>query len=61
MGPVYHALGLKVACIYQDASFAFDPEQTSQDPRWPHLHPIPRREAYQADITYGTNYEFGFD
>ncbi|MEK7849171.1 MAG: preprotein translocase subunit SecA, partial [Chloroflexota bacterium] len=61
MGPVYHALGLRAACIYQEATFLFDPERTSQDARWPHLHPIPRREAYQADITYGTNYEFGFD
>ncbi|MEE9202126.1 MAG: preprotein translocase subunit SecA [Dehalococcoidia bacterium] len=61
MGPVYHALGLKAACIYQDASLAFDPGETSQDSRWPHLHPSPRQEAYQADITYGTNYEFGFD
>ncbi|MDP6100392.1 MAG: preprotein translocase subunit SecA [Dehalococcoidia bacterium] len=61
MGPVYHFLGLKAACIYQDASFVFDPEQTSQDDRWPHLHPVSRGEAYQADITYGTNYEFGFD
>ena len=61
MGPVYHALGMTVACIQHETSFVFDPEHDSEDPRWPHLRPVNRRQAYAADITYGTNNEFGFD
>ena len=68
MGPIYHFLGLKVAVIqsqtedgtYQPA-FIYDPEYISDDDRYMYLRPIPRREAYLADITYGTNNEFGFD
>ena len=61
MGPVYRALGMTVACIQHEASYVFDPEHDSEDPRWKHLRPVSRREAYAADITYGTNNEFGFD
>ncbi len=68
MGPVYHALGLSVASIYPMQSpdehtpaLIYDPEFDSGDSRWPHFRPIPRKEAYQADITYGTSAEFGFD
>ena len=61
MGPVYHALGTSVGCIQHDSAFLFDPEYDSEDAAWPHLRPVPRREAYAADITYGTNNEFGFD
>ncbi|MDY6907587.1 MAG: preprotein translocase subunit SecA, partial [Chloroflexota bacterium] len=61
MGPIYHALGLSVATIQHEASFMFDPDHASEDAAWRHLRPVPRREAYQADITYGTNNEFGFD
>ncbi len=61
MGPVYHALGMTAASIQHEASFIFDPEHDSEDPRWPHLRPVSRRQAYAADITYGTNNEFGFD
>jgi len=70
MGPIYHALGVSVASIYpqqtpDDHSPArlYDPTYDSgkeNDP-WSHFRPIPRREAYQADITYGTSAEFGFD
>src|SRR5690606_15628836 len=42
-------------------SFLFDPAFASDDERYQHLRPVTRREAYQADITYGTNNEFGFD
>jgi len=42
------------ACLY-------DPEFDSGDARWPHFRPISRKEAYEADITYGTSSEFGFD
>jgi preprotein translocase subunit SecA len=61
MGPVYHLLGLSVASIQHEASFLFDPEHDSEDPAWRHLKPVARREAYEADVTYGTNNEFGFD
>jgi preprotein translocase subunit SecA len=61
MGPLYHALGLSVGVIQHEASFAYDPAYTSPDIRMTALRPIGRREAYAADITYGTNNEFGFD
>jgi preprotein translocase subunit SecA len=67
MGPVYHLLGLQAAVIQSAAanpdqgSFVFDPDYVSDDERYQHLRPIERREAYLADITYGTNNEFGFD
>jgi len=63
MGPIFHALGLSVATIQHEASFQYDPghESESEDPRWRRLKPISRKQAYQADITYGTNNEFGFD
>jgi preprotein translocase subunit SecA len=61
MGPVYHLLGLSVASIQHEASFLFDPDYDSDDRAWSHLKPIMRRQAYEADITYGTNNEFGFD
>jgi preprotein translocase SecA subunit len=61
MGPIYHALGLSVATIVHDTSYLFDPAYVTQDYRQLHLRPIPRKEAYLADVTYGTNHEFGFD
>jgi preprotein translocase subunit SecA len=61
MGPIYHALGLTVGVIQHESAFLFDPDVKSQDDRYNHLRPVPRREAYLADITYGTNNEFGFD
>ena len=67
MGPVYLALGLSVGVIQSAAadpnrgSFLFDPNYPSADDRFLSLRPVSRREAYQADITYGTNNEFGFD
>jgi preprotein translocase subunit SecA len=61
MGQVYDALGLSVACIQHDAAFLYDADWVSEDERLARLRPISRREAYEADITYGTNNEFGFD
>jgi preprotein translocase subunit SecA len=97
MGQIYHALGLRVACLVPNAAFLYDPAYTqknaddnadqrgsiSANPRsnqresalldrerdttggflvqQEFLRPIPRREAYLADVTYGTNHEFGFD
>ncbi len=61
MGPLYHGLGLSVGIIQHEASFLFDPDYDSPDKRLQFLRPCTRQEAYGADITYGTNNEFGFD
>jgi len=61
MGPVYHALGCSVGVIQHEASFFFDPAYEAADKRLNYLRPCTRPEAYRADITYGTNNEFGFD
>jgi len=61
MGPIYHKLGLTVASIVHEASYLFDPTFITKDYRYLNLRPISRQEAYLADITYGTNNEFGFD
>ncbi len=58
-------LGISTACIIHEESFILDPSYTNAtetvDSRLAHLKPISRKEAYAADITYGTNNEFGFD
>ncbi|MBI5559718.1 MAG: preprotein translocase subunit SecA, partial [Deltaproteobacteria bacterium] len=61
MGPIYHALGLSVGVVQHEASFLYDPSFPGQNPSLFHLRPCARKEAYLADITYGTNNEFGFD
>lgn len=64
MGQVYHFLGLSTGVIVADHSYIFDPkfENTEhEDPRMRHLKPATRQEAYAADVTYGTNNEYGFD
>ncbi len=68
MGPIYHALGISVASIYPQqtpdehspARF-YDPSFDAGAQQWQHFRPMPRREAYKADIIYGTSSEFGFD
>ncbi len=64
MGSVFHFLGLSTAAMIHDQSFIYDPEyedKSSQDWRLTHLKPVSRKDAYNADITYGINSEFGFD
>ncbi len=75
MGPVYHYLGLTVASIQHEASFLYDPSYKPEADELEkleseteglvmdvkHMRPVNRRQAYDADITYGTNNEFGFD
>ncbi|MBD47843.1 MAG: preprotein translocase subunit SecA [Dehalococcoidia bacterium] len=61
MGPIYHMLGLSVGCLQHDSAFIYDPSFESGDMSYQFLRPVPRKEAYLADITYGTNNEFGFD
>src|SRR5947207_9119320 len=60
MGPVFHLLGLSVGVIQHESAFMFDPTFPHPDPVLRHLRPVThRREAYLADVTYGTNNEFG--
>jgi len=67
MGPIYRALGLSVGVIQSAAahpelgSFLYDPDYSTDDDRLLSLRPVSRQEAYRADVTYGTNNEFGFD
>jgi preprotein translocase subunit SecA len=61
MGPIFHFLGVSVGMITHDASFVFEPGYPTTDERLLNLRPVTRREAYAADITYGTNNEYGFD
>ncbi|MCE9585913.1 preprotein translocase subunit SecA [Candidatus Uhrbacteria bacterium] len=74
MGQVYHALGLSVASIQHAGSFIYDPDFKAEEKHdeerdatgsfrvdMDYMRPVSRREAYAADITYGTNNEFGFD
>jgi preprotein translocase subunit SecA len=64
MGQMYSFLGLTTGVIITDQSFVFDPSYNNKDhddPRMRKLRPATRQEAYAADITYGTNNEFGFD
>lgn len=77
MGQIYHALGLKIACLVHEGALLYDPSYISKNAddlvdkerdttgsflvQQEFLRPISRKEAYLADITYGTNHEFGFD
>jgi preprotein translocase subunit SecA len=68
MGRTYHFLGLRTGVIQSagnghpdDATYEFDPTYPSTDDRFLNLRPIRRKQAYECDITYGTNNEFGFD
>jgi len=66
MGPIYHRLGLSVGVIAHEFAGLYDPDYVDPadhggDNRLMHWRPCERRDAYRADITYGTNNEFGFD
>ena len=75
MGQIYHALGLSVGCLNHEQSFLYDPDYKKLPEEKEKmrdelggfyvvedfLRPCSRKEAYFADITYGTNNEFGFD
>ena len=63
-GELFDFLGLSTGVIINDASFIYDKDYDNDahdDPRMRKLRPSTRKEAYEADITYGTNNEFGFD
>ncbi len=61
MGPIYNYLGLSISVLQHDSAYLYDPDYEIDDESVVDLRPIDRREAYSADITYGTNSEFGFD
>jgi preprotein translocase subunit SecA len=61
MSPIYHFLGLTVGVLQHDTAYVFDPSANLENPSLRYLRPTTRREAYDCDITYGTNNEFGFD
>ena len=60
MGKVYSFLGLSTGCLQHESAFVLDPGyRPGGGPA--ELRPVPRKESYEADVTYGTNNEFGFD
>ncbi len=74
MGQIYHLLGMSVAIIAHDSAYRYDPKFSAEKEadimrdtegsfhiEQDYLRPVSRAEAYAADITYGTNHEFGFD
>src|SRR5687767_4876425 len=61
MGPIFDGLGLSVGVIQHETAYLYDPQHRGTDERLLNLRPVERREAYAADVTYGTNNEFGFD
>ncbi len=64
MGSIFHFLGISTACIIHDASYIYEPKIIDSNEvtvEMENLKPVMRRDAYAADITYGTNNEFGFD
>jgi preprotein translocase subunit SecA len=61
MGPIYNFLGFSVGVIQHDESFLYDPSYHNEITSLQNLRPVSRQQAYHADITYGTNNEFGFD
>jgi len=61
IGAIFHRLGMSVGSIQHDAAYLYDPDFAASDERLRDLRPVSRREAYAADVTYGTNNEFGFD
>lgn len=65
MGPIYHLLGLSCACLNHEKSYLFEPQsgpdRNEVTVEMENLREVSRKEAYSADITYGTNNEFGFD
>ncbi|MBU1778113.1 preprotein translocase subunit SecA [Patescibacteria group bacterium] len=64
MAPIYNFLGLTISVIVHNSAYIYDPkfnDETQYDERLKHFRQIERKQAYQCDITYGTNNEFGFD
>ncbi len=60
-GPALHMLGLQLGVLQHDQAYVYSAEPVSEQQGLEHLLPVTRKEAYDADILYGTNNEFGFD
>lgn len=61
MGPVYDSLGLSVACLQHDSAYLYERNNHESNSNLDGFIAVTRKDAYSADITYGTNNEFGFD
>ena len=61
MGEIYHLMGLTTGALQHDAAFLYEPPDENGERPIGRQAPVPRSQAYVADITYGTNNEFGFD
>ena len=61
IGAVFHRLGMSVGSVQHEGAFVYDPDFRATDERLRELRPVSRQEAYAADVTYGTNNEYGFD
>ena len=61
MGSVYARLGVTIGALQNQKALVYDPEYTEGEKGFEHMRSATRHEAYRADITYGTNNEFGFD
>ena len=61
MGAIYDLLGVSVASLQHESAYLYDSMAEDGERGMDKLRAVSRREAYQADITYGTNNEFGFD
>ena len=61
MGPIYDGLGISVGIVQHDNAYLFDPDYRPKDEKLLHLRPVERKVAYDADVTYATNNELGFD
>ncbi len=61
MGAIYHLLGVSVGALQHEAAYIYDSNAQGGERSYEKLRPVARKDAYLADITYGTNNEFGFD
>jgi preprotein translocase subunit SecA len=61
MGAVYHALGLSVSCLQHEVAYLYEPGTPADGTVPADMRKVDRKQAYEADVTYGTNNEFGFD
>ena len=61
MGEIFHFLGISVGVLQHESAYLFDPDAETSERGMDNLRRVERREAYAADVTYGTNNEFGFD
>ena len=61
MSAIYDLLGLSTGILQHDSAYLYESARQDGERGMEHLRPVTRRDSYMADITYGTNNEFGFD